>query len=145
MQQINAFVLGHGLQKGVAVWIGFEEADRLLGAIARRPFASTKGGAARSRVRYAPAWQLHAPKQRRQEANAGELAQRRLESAVTGYAVWHPFATLGAGTHQTFWAEFSSPLPERHRPVHAAYALAMYELGCRGEDPAKFNYWRHAI
>ena len=28
--------------------------------------------------------------------------------------------------------------------MHAVYALAMWQLGCRGEDPATFNYWRHA-
>ena len=42
------------------------------------------------------------------------------------------------------WAEMSSTLPERYLPAHSAYALAMYVLGCRGEDPAQFDYSRHA-
>ena len=43
-----------------------------------------------------------------------------------------------------FWAEFSSVLPERYLPSHSAYALVVYSLGCRGEDPALFDYSRHA-
>ena len=39
-----------------------------------------------------------------------------------------------------FWAEFSSVLPERYIPSHTAYALSVYMLGCRGEDPAQFDY-----
>ena len=78
------------------------------------------------------------------EANEGVLKPRRLAEPITGYGLWHPFAALAAGAHQVFWLEFSSVLPERYLPVHSAVALRLWTLGCRGEDPAAFDYARHA-
>ena len=36
---LNTLILGHCLGKGVAVWSGFDECERTLGAAVRRPFA----------------------------------------------------------------------------------------------------------
>ena len=143
--QANAYVLGHCLQKGVALWVTFATADRVLGPLPRAIFFSSKGGSARVRAQGAPAWQVHAPLCLPGAANQGDpCVPRRLEHPVTGYGLWHPFAAAGAGAHLVFWAEMSSVLPERYLPAHSAYALAMYILGCRGEDPAQFDYSRHA-
>ena len=143
--QANAYILGHCLQKGVALWVTFETADRILGPLPRAIFSSSKGGSARARAQGAPAWQVHAPLCLPSTANQGApFKPRRLVHPVTGYGLWHPFAAAGAGAHLVFWAEMSSVLPERYLPAHSAYALAMYILGCRGEDPAQFDYSRHA-
>ena len=141
VRQANAYVLGHGLQKGIGLWLTFETADSVLGPIVRSIFTSTKGALARARAESAPAWQVHAPLRLPPTANAGNPCKPRAPSAkVTGYGLWHPFAAVGAGAHMVFWAEFSSDLPERYLPTHSAVALALYTLGCRGEDPAGFDY-----
>ena len=145
VSQANSYVLGHCLQKGVALWITFETADRVLGPVVRSIFSSCKGGSARARLQGAPAWQVHAPLRVPTTTNSGEdHSPRKLSAPLSGYGLWHPFAAAGAGAHLVFWAEMSSTLPERYLPAHSAYALAMYVLGCRGEDPAQFDYSRHA-
>ena len=77
--------------------------------------------------------------------NSGEAhSPRKLSAPLWGHGLWHPFAAAGAGAHLVFWAEMSSTLPERYLPARSAYALAIYVLGCREEDPAQFDYSRHA-
>ena len=61
VSQANSFVLGHCLQKVVALWITFATADRDLGPSVRSVFSSCKGGSARARLQSAPAWQIHSP------------------------------------------------------------------------------------
>ena len=126
--QANAFILGHGLQKGVAIWATFESMDRAHGPIVRTVLSSNKGGVARARAIHAPAWQVHAPQTLPSDVNAGVLRPRRLSSALTGYGLWHPFAAAGAGAAASAAAASVLPAAGARSPSSAAVSYTHLTL-----------------